>query len=113
MDNNLLKRIDVLCALLEQYALLLIRDKESLANQILPDITKQLVEVFPMIIASYEKVEFTDQREDADYWLNQIERITEVIREKDVFSKIDVLYMETRENLIFYQNMVREMGILI
>lgn len=100
-------------ALLEQYAILLMRDKEKLASHLMPEITGLLAEIIPAIVMSYELEELKHMQEDMEYWLNQLSRITEAIQGKDTFLKIDVLYFETRENLILYKDMIDEMGIIL
>lgn len=114
-QNEITIKVKILSTivLLEQYAILLTRDKEKLANNLMPEITGLLSEVIPAIVMSYELETLKYMQEDMEYWLNQLTRITEAIRGKDAFLKIDVLYFETRENLILYMDMIDEMGITL
>lgn len=114
MNKELKSKIEETNVLIEQYALLLMRDKEKLAGTVLSEITSLLLAVIPRIVSSYENIlleGMENKQNDMEYWVNQMGRITEVIQGRDSFAKIDVLYMETRENLILYVKMMDEMEI--
>ncbi|HKM04766.1 MAG TPA: hypothetical protein VJZ04_09330 [Lachnospiraceae bacterium] len=118
MDNQQNKittkgKIASIIVLLDQYAILLMRDKKKLANNLMPEITGLLSEIIPAIVMSYELEALKHMQQDMEYWLNQISRITEAIQGKDAFLKIDVLYFETRENLILYMDMIEELGVTL
>lgn len=110
--KELEERIMETCKLIEQYALLQMRDKGKLAGKLLPDITKALSDVVPNIVETYQDPKMKDHEAEVEYWYEQLGRITEAIQGQDAFAKIDVLYMETRENLIYVIDLLKGKGIL-
>ena len=69
------------------------------------------MELFPKIIVSYSDPKMEDLREDATYWPMQLERVINTIQGKDIFAMYDVLYCETRANLIGLKQIYMERAI--
>lgn len=73
----------------------------------IPELSKLMEICFPAIIASYSDVRLKDVSSDARYWSDQLARIIDALNMDDKFAKIDVLYHETRANLITYHDMIQ------
>ena len=63
---------------------------------------------FPQIILSYSDPLLSEVAQDATYWSEQLGRLIDALNGKDKFVKIDVLYQETRANLIAYYEMIKD-----
>jgi len=91
---------------------------QLMANQMdafsdsLSDVSVLLEMVFPQIIVAYSTEELKEVAEDAMYWSSQLARILEAIDNDDKFVRMDVLYNETRTNLIAFYNMIKDTGIV-
>lgn len=70
-----------------------------------------MVEV-PVVISYYYNVEMSDLAEDALYWPGQVERIIGALESGDDFATIDVLYNETRANLIELRRILLSRGLI-
>lgn len=106
---NLQKLIDLLRVLTEY----LLNNKMTLFNESVKELSDLLGAVFPVLISSFTKPGFQDVAGDTLYWSEQLGKIVSVLKEEDQFKKIDTLYYETRENLVKYQRMITERGIII
>lgn len=71
----------------------------------------KLWDVFPIIIGSYANPLMKDISQEALFWPAQMEKIINVLLEKDYFKIVDVLYYETRTQLLRYQNIIKERGL--
>lgn len=80
-------------------------------GQLMPVLSKALQTVIPPIVSSYLREEMAQVREDMQYWITQLERIMSAIEGNDLFSMVDVLHFETRENLILYKDMIQRAGL--
>lgn len=69
--------------------------------------------VFPKIIAAYSDERMVDLSEDATYWPAQLERIMNTLNNNDLFASFDVLYNETRANLIYIKEEYEQRGVAI
>ncbi|MBE5848660.1 MAG: hypothetical protein E7298_00650 [Lachnospiraceae bacterium] len=67
---------------------------------VVQELVNMMVAVFPAIINIYSNPKMSDLRDDASYWPGQLERVVEAINGGDHFEVVDVLYSETRANLI-------------
>ena len=74
----------------------------------IPELSKLMEMCFPKIIISYSDPLLKDVSEDAVYWSDQLGRIIDTLKLDDKFARMDVLYQETRANLIAYNNMIKE-----
>ena len=81
---------------------------ENLARQLV----EAMMAIFPAIIASYSDPRMSDLREDATYWPGQLERIITALEKGDMFEVTDVLYNETRPNLIEIRDTLKERGVI-
>ena len=81
---------------------------EKLAGQLVD----AMMAIFPAIIASYNDPRMSDLREDATYWPGQLERIIASFEKGDLFEITDVLYNETRPNLMEIRDTLKERGII-
>ncbi|MCR5234182.1 MAG: hypothetical protein K6E53_09770 [Lachnospiraceae bacterium] len=71
-----------------------------------------MVVMFPAIIDSYNYPGMEEHRSDASYWSDQLQRIMDALENGDSFEVIDVLYNETRPNLIELKGILEEKGLL-
>lgn len=92
--------------LLERYARLLLEDKKREAKAMLPRITELFSAIIPVIVQSYEHPDMRSYQQDQQYWVSQLQRITQAITAADAFVQIDVLYCETRGNLKAYLQLI-------
>ena len=76
------------------------------------DVVNTMMTILPAIINCYNDPRMSDVKEDALYWPGQLERIIKVLENDDSFEIADVLYNETRPNLIEFRNMLIERGLL-
>ena len=74
----------------------------------IPELSKLMEMCFPKIIISYSDPLLKDVSEDAVYWSDQLGRIIETLKLDDKFARMDVLYQETRANLVAYYDMIKE-----
>lgn len=105
-----LKNLIGLLRLLTEY---LLNNEMRQFNETMKELSELLSFVFPLIISSYAKPELKDVAGDVLYWSEQLGKIVCVLEEEDRFQIIDILYYETRENLINYQRLIEERGIVI
>ncbi len=109
--KQLLLEIDILTAVIDKYTLILLgQDKIELIN-LLSVLAEHLKKVFPGIVESYERKELSDKKEEQEYWVGQLGRITTALSGEDRFLAIDILYYETRANLSDYVQMIKEKGL--
>ena len=64
------------------------------------ELVDMMMAVFPQIIALYAEPVMKDHAEDAGYWPAQLERILGALQGGDDLATADILYNETRANLI-------------
>ncbi|MCR5591164.1 MAG: hypothetical protein K6F73_06470 [Lachnospiraceae bacterium] len=76
------------------------------------DIVNSMMALLPVIISFYNKPEMEDLREDALYWPGQLERIIKCLEKDDSFEIADVLYNETRANLIEFRDTLVKRGLV-
>lgn len=69
--------------------------------------------LFPKIIVSYSDEKMSDIAEEATYWPAQIERIMNTLDGEDSFAMFDVLFNETRANLIYISEEYEKRGIIL
>lgn len=108
IDNTIEEEMYAGLYLLERYARLLLEDKTREAQSMLPRVTQLFSSIIPAIVQSYEHPVMKPYRQDQQYWVNQLPRITQAITSSDAFVQMDVLYCETRENLKAYLQLLTE-----
>ncbi len=105
--------IKVMMENIEGYCALLISEGNKLPSgiekdreQIKPALMAGLAAMIDEMLLLYDRPEFSEVREDKDYWSAQRVRICEAIDSRDVFFTIDVLKNETEENLKLFLKML-------
>ena len=76
------------------------------------EIVNMMMALLPVIINCYSDPKMEDLREDAIYWPGQLERIIKTLEDDDMLEIVDVLYNETRCNLIELRDTLVERGLL-
>ncbi len=71
-----------------------------------------MMALLPTIINYYNDPRMTDQREDALYWPGQLERIVKTLENDDSLEIVDVLFNETRNNLMELRDTLVKRNIL-
>ncbi len=71
-----------------------------------------MMALLPAIINCYSDPKMEDLREDAVYWPGQLERVINTLESEDSLEIIDVLYNETRCNLIELRDTLAKRGLL-
>lgn len=102
--DELINRIE------ETVSALLIYDMESYAERA-QSLAEKAIETFPVITDIYADPRMSDHAEDAAYWPAQLERIVAALNKGDDLSTADILYNETRANLIELKGILEEKGI--
>ena len=102
-----------LADLLEKMTIELMKNQMDAYNSDVSSLSKLLMLCFPEIIISYSDPLLSDVAEDASYWSAQLERIVSTLNQSDKFNKIDVLYQETRTNLLSYIDMIKDTPLAI
>lgn len=72
---------------------------------------EKMMLTFPRIIEVYSRPEFKEVASDAQYWSAQLERLITGLQQRDQILFVDILYFETKENLVLFQNMIADMEI--
>ncbi len=76
------------------------------------EIINMMMALVPTIINCYNNPKMSDVREDALYWPAQLERVIKALENDDSFELVDVLYNETRPNLMELRDMLEKRGLL-
>ncbi len=100
-------KIQELIDLLEKMTGQLMMNQMDDFKDTIPELSMLMGLCFPTIVSSYADESMKQVSDDALYWSNQLGRIVETLNKDDKFAKIDVLYQETRANLIAYYNMIK------
>ena len=104
--------MEILISMIEDVvAKLLQYDTEGYARAA-EELADSLVEGFSKIVTFYADPKMTDHFEDAKYWPGQLERIMNALSTGDDFATVDVLYNETRANLLELNGILKDRGIL-
>lgn len=75
------------------------------------ELAGMLMNMLPGIIECYSRPGMEDVRGDAAYWPGQLQRIIDALGGGDFFEVTDVLYNETRPNLIELRDMLEKRGV--
>ncbi|MGN0471746.1 MAG: hypothetical protein ACI4F8_02780 [Lachnospiraceae bacterium] len=110
-DMTMREKCIALSYLLGRYMQFVLVDKRQNAVALVQDMVVYVSEVFPRFIAVYDDPRMEEYAQDREYWAMQIGRITEALSEEDVFHQIDVLFFETRANLLEILTILEEKGI--
>ncbi len=76
------------------------------------DLANSLVTYLPNIVSFYLDPRMSEHAEDATYWPGQVDRILKAFEAGDDMATADVLYNETRANLIELQCILKDKGII-
>ncbi len=80
-----------------------IRGKDDLY----PVFLVQIQTVFPLIVQYYTRPAMQVYNEDLAAWSNQLSRIMDALKGKDVFFLVDVLRFEVKENLVYFLDIMK------
>lgn len=86
-------------------------EKLEQTDTLVPLMNQQLQSVIPRIAASYMREELQEQREDIQYWIQQMERVIQALSDSDLFALVDILHYELQENLKLYCEMIKRAGL--
>lgn len=100
--NNEIEKISRLCLSNETIDL----------RKLLGAISDSISSIFPRVVAAYDIKELNDFIDEREYWISQIERITNACAGDDIFLVVDVLYQETRANLKEFADRLVEKGLV-
>lgn len=89
---------------------LIIYDNQAYAEAA-QELANDMITMFPEIVKAYAMPEMEEYIEDAKYWPGQLERIINAFNAGDDFATIDVLYNETRANLMELKEILMKKGI--
>jgi len=81
-------------------------------SELVRDLVNMMAKIFPAIIDCYNNPKMSDVRDDATYWPGQLQRIVDAVNGGDCFEVTDVLYNETRPNLIELKGILVQRGLL-
>ncbi|MBO4266729.1 MAG: hypothetical protein J5910_06010 [Lachnospiraceae bacterium] len=76
------------------------------------ELAEMLISELPGVINYYSDPRMQEFVEDAKYWPAQLERILNAFGDGDDLATIDILYNETRANLIELRDNLAKKGIL-
>ncbi len=76
------------------------------------ELANDMINGFPTIVSYYADPRMRDHYEDAKYWPAQLERIINAFNAGDDLATCDILYNETRANLIELRDILKEKGII-
>ena len=104
--------MDELIKEIEDTVVALIRYDMEKYPDLAQEIANKMMVIFPAIIDCYNSPQMQDMREDAVYWPDQLKRVIEAFDRGDAFEVMDVLYNETRANLIELKEIYEQRGLL-
>lgn len=105
--NSLIEKIYSVINDVEQYVELILLAQNAMADRYVSILLEDFSDVLPKIIKAYDEISALP-KEDQEYWIAQMSRIIDTLEGKDAFAKIDVLYSETCENMLYFANQIGE-----
>ena len=103
--DPLQKEISKLIEMIEELSLLYLMGKKAAPQKMLPKLMEQIGVVFPEIVDSYQFEELAAVQGDYAYWVDELNRIAEIISCDDKFLILDILNFETKDNLLRYEEL--------
>ena len=103
--NELIAKIEETVSVLLQY------DMEQYAK-LAQELVNMMMTMLPAIIDCYNNPLMSEVREDATYWPAQMQRIIDSLGGGDYFEVVDVLFNETRPNLMELRENLVQKGLL-
>ncbi|MBR6160001.1 MAG: hypothetical protein IKQ40_06825 [Lachnospiraceae bacterium] len=76
------------------------------------ELINTLIPVFTKIVSYYAVPEMAEYAQDASYWPGQLERILNALNMGDDFALVDVLYNETRANILELKGILVQKGLI-
>lgn len=110
--KELADKIDELVEQIEQISRLCLSNETTDLKKVLAYIYNNIADTFPAIIKSYDLPELSEYVEERGYWASQIQRITDACSGEDRFLVVDVIYQETRANLVEYRDRLIQKGLV-
>lgn len=104
--------MDELIEKIEEAVSYLLQSENVKYEELAQQLVDAMMAIFPAIIISYNDPRMSDLKEDAAYWPGQLERIIAALEKGDLFEVTDVLYNETRPNLIEIRDVLKERGVI-
>ncbi len=107
MHNTFGEKLGDMIDLLEAMTQALMLNAMDEYQERIPLLSSLMEVCFPAIIMAYSDPMLKEVADDATYWSDQLGRIIEALNNDDKFAKIDVLYQETRANLVAFSEMIK------
>lgn len=104
--------MDELITEIEETVIALMKYDMEKYSKLAQDVVNKMMAVFPVIINCYGDPRMSDLKEDATYWPGQLERVINALGTGDYFEVVDVLYSETRSNLVELKEVLDRKGLL-
>lgn len=104
---NFMEMLTELTDLIELMTIQLMKNQMDDHKDNIPKLSRLMEMCFPQIIVSYSDPLLSEVSGDAVYWSEQIGRIIDALSMDDKFIRIDVLYQETRTNLLAFMDMIK------
>lgn len=111
--ERLYDKVNQLIDLLDVLSIEVLENDYEEYDQNIVKFTGEMVDTFPRIIKSYTLPEFEAVASDVTYWSSQLERLLSIFQSPDQFKFIDTMNFETKENLILYRDMIKDMEITV
>lgn len=100
------QKMEELSESIESFAIAIAVNDTGEKDRLYPLCIAQIQLVFPLIIQYYTRPEMKPYEQELKEWSDQLTRIMQAIRGRDMFFMVDVLKFETRENLIYLQDLM-------
>ena len=111
--EKLYDKVNQLIDLLEVLSIEVLENDYEEYDQNIVKFTEEMIDTFPRIIKSYTLPEFEAVASDVTYWSSQLEQLLLIFQSPDQFKFIDTMNFETKENLILYKEMIKDMEIAV
>lgn len=111
--EKLYDKVNQLIDLLDALSIEVLENDYEEYDQNIVKFTEEMIDTFPRIIKSYTLPEFEAVASDVAYWSSQLEQLLLIFQSPDQFKFIDTMNFETKENLILYKEMIKDMEIAV
>lgn len=111
--EKLYDKVNQLIDLLDVLSIEVLENDYEEYDQNIVKFTEEMIDTFPRIIKSYTLPEFEAVASDVAYWSSQLEQLLLIFQSPDQFKFIDTMNFETKENLILYKEMIKDMEIAV
>ena len=103
--ESLQQEITRLIEMIDELSNLYLTGKKAAPQKMMPQLMEQIGVVFPAIVDSYQLKELEAVQGDYTYWVDELNRIAEIISCDDKFLILDILNFETKDNLLRYEEL--------